>query len=84
MTNSMRGIRREWKYPVLNLGEKVALSDEEKAEVIAKAFIEIHSSDNLTEEGKRGRELTQSDYSGRFERQKEINNTMDAPLTMKK
>lgn len=84
MTNSMRGIRREWKYPVLNLGEKVAISDEEKAEVIAKAFIEIHSSDNLTEEGKRGRELTQSDYSGSFERRNEINNTMDAPFTMKK
>ncbi len=32
-----------------------AASDEEKAEIIE---IEIHSSNNLTEEGKRGRELT--------------------------
>lgn len=50
--------------------------------MIAKALIEIHSSNNLTEEGKRGRELTKSVYSGSLERQKEINNTMDAPFTM--
>lgn len=70
MIKSMRGIRREWKYPVMKVGEKAATSDEEKAEMIVKALIEIHSSNNLTEEGKRGRELTKSVYSGRLERRK--------------
>ncbi len=67
MIKSMKGIRREWKYSVMKVGEKAAASDEEKAEMIAKALIEIHSSNNLTEEGKRGRELTKSVYSGRLE-----------------
>ncbi len=41
-----------------------AASNEEKVEIIEFA---IHSSNNLTEEGKRGRELTKSVYSGRIE-----------------
>ena len=46
MIKGMRGIRREWQYPVLKLGVETAVSDEEKAEMLAKAFTEIHSSDN--------------------------------------
>ncbi len=71
MIKSIRGIRREWKYPVMKVGEKAAALDEEKAEIIAKALIEIHSSNNLTEDGKRGRELTKSVYFGRIEWRKE-------------
>ncbi len=37
---------------------------------------------NLTEEGKRGKELTKSVYSGRIERWKETNSTGDALFTM--
>ena len=52
----MRGIRREWQYPILKEKEEAAVSDEEKAEMIVKALTQNHSSDNLTEEGKRGRQ----------------------------
>ena len=73
----MRGIRREWQYPVLKMGEEAAGSDEEKAEMIAKALTQIHSSDNLTGEGKRGREVTRSAYPGVLERREENNSTME-------
>ena len=62
MIRGMRGIRREWQYPALKMGEEAAGSDEEKAEMIVNALTQIHSSDNLTEEGKRGREGTRSAY----------------------
>ncbi len=46
MIKCVRGIRREWKYLVMKVGQKAAASDEEKAEMLAKALIEIHSSNN--------------------------------------
>lgn len=68
MIKSMRGIRKEKQYPVLKMREEIAVSDKEKAEMIAKALISIHSSDNLTEEGKRGREATMSAHPGILDR----------------
>lgn len=82
MIKSMRGIRREWNYPVLKMGEEVAVSDEEKVEMLAKAFIQIHSSNNLSEEGKRGREKTRSNHPGILERRENITSTVDAPFTL--
>jgi len=38
MIKGMQGIRREWKYPILKMGEEAAVSDQEKAEMIVKAF----------------------------------------------
>ncbi|XDV52299.1 hypothetical protein PO909_021042 [Leuciscus waleckii] len=82
MIKSMRGIRREWKYPILKMGEETAVSDQEKAEMIAKAFTLIHSSDNLTEEGKRGRTMTRLAYGNYLERREDSNSVMDAQITM--
>ena len=63
-------------------GEEAAMSDEEEAEMIAKALTQIHSSDNLTEEGKRGREMTKSAHPGILERRDDTNSTMEAPFTL--
>ena len=41
MIRSMRGIRREWQYPVLKMGEEAAGSDEEKTEMMAKALTQL-------------------------------------------
>ncbi|XP_044220816.1 uncharacterized protein LOC122991683 isoform X2 [Thunnus albacares] len=82
MIRSMRGVRREWQYPVLKMGEETAVSDEEKAEMLAKAFTQIHSSDNLTEKGKRGREMTSLAHPGSLERRENTNSAMDAPFTL--
>lgn len=35
MIRSMRGIRKEWQYPVLKMGKEIAASDGEKAEMLA-------------------------------------------------
>jgi hypothetical protein len=48
-------LRGKWNYPVLTSGKDVAVTDE-KAEMMAKAFVEVHSSANLSEEGERENE----------------------------
>ena len=82
MIKSMRGIRREWQYPVLKLGEDTAESEEEKAEMIAKALIKIHSSDNLSEEGRVGKARTSAAHPGILERRGNTDCAMDAPFTL--
>ena len=82
MIKGMRGIRREWQYPVLKMGVETAVSDEEKAEMLAKAFTKIHSSDTLSEEGKRGREITRSAYPGVPGRREDTHSAMDATFTL--
>ena len=58
MIRKMGGIRRDWGYPVLRQGDEVAVTDKEKARLMVRAFAGVHSSDSLSEEGKRGREET--------------------------
>lgn len=43
MTKMMGGERKEREYPVLINGEKKAVKDNEKAEMIAKSLVAIHS-----------------------------------------
>jgi hypothetical protein len=50
----MSGIRREWDYPVLTTGDGMAVTDE-KAEMMAKASVQVHSSANWSEGAERTR-----------------------------
>jgi Cu/Ag efflux pump CusA len=49
----LRGVRREWDYPVLMSGEDLAVTDE-KAEMMAEVFVQVHSLANLSEERQTG------------------------------
>lgn len=49
----MRGDGREWQYPVLKTEEETNNKDE--ADLLAKTFIKIYSSNNLSEEAKKGK-----------------------------
>ena len=57
----MGGDRREWSYPVLTDRSITAVTNKEKAEVILNTFDKVHSYNNLSGEGKRGRERTKSE-----------------------
>lgn len=61
MIKKMRGDRREWSYPVLTDGNKTAVTNKEKAEMLANSFVMVHSSKTLSEEERRGRERTKSE-----------------------
>lgn len=58
MTKRMNRSKREHGSPILSDGETTAVRDEEEAEMLARNIAKIHNSDNISEEGKRGREST--------------------------
>ena len=57
MIRRMGGIRQYYELPVMSSGDKLAISNFEKAELLAETFKKIHSSDNLTEEVRQGRKI---------------------------
>lgn len=61
MIKKMGGERREWSYPDLSSRNEIAVTNKEKAKMLANTFVNVHSSNNLSEEGKRGREKAKSE-----------------------
>lgn len=49
MVKKMSGDRSDWSYPVLVEDGVTTVTDREKAEMMAKAFVKVHSSSNLSE-----------------------------------
>ena len=49
--------KKDWNYPVMSSGNEVAVTNKEKAELMVKTFVVVHSSNNLTEEGRQGIKL---------------------------
>ncbi len=64
MIKRMGGVRREWEIPVIITEEGTAISNKDKAEIMAKAFVKIHSSDNLSEVCKMRKERTMNQHPG--------------------
>lgn len=64
MIKRMGGDGREWDYPVITLEKETAISNREKAEIMVKTFVNIHSSGNLSEEGRKRRERIMNQYPG--------------------
>uniref|UniRef100_A0A8C2BUC3 Reverse transcriptase domain-containing protein n=1 Tax=Cyprinus carpio TaxID=7962 RepID=A0A8C2BUC3_CYPCA len=49
MIRKMGGMRREFSIPVIKNNEVEAVTNQEKAEMLAKGFVKVHSSKNLTD-----------------------------------
>ncbi len=82
MIKKMGGDRREWSYPVMIEGNETAVTNIEKVEMLAKAFVKINSSNNLSEEGKRGRERTKEENRGVVGRKNNGDGGQEAPFNM--
>lgn len=50
--------KREYGYPVLNVNNTMIVKDEKKAEILTKTFSKTHSTVNISEDGRKGKELT--------------------------
>ena len=74
----MSGDRRDWDLPVLNSGEIVVLRD--KAEMLAHAFVKVHSSNNLAEEGQRGKERVRGEHPGVLDQREMVGDTLNMPF----
>ena len=82
MIKKMNGVKREYGYPVLKVGETIAMKEEEKGEMLAKAFVKVHSSENISEEGKRGREATLVEYEVLMQDEEENEDLLNKTFTM--
>lgn len=74
---------KEWDYPVLENDGELAVTDKDKAEMLVKAFVQIHGSGNLSEEGRRRREITKRRHLEDLERSGEMEDQqINFPFTM--
>lgn len=55
MIREMIGIKRDYRYPILSDGDITAIRNEEKANIMAKSFAKIHSSDKIDGKEKKKR-----------------------------
>uniref|UniRef100_A0A3B3BBF5 Reverse transcriptase domain-containing protein n=1 Tax=Oryzias melastigma TaxID=30732 RepID=A0A3B3BBF5_ORYME len=81
MVKRMGGDRREWDYPVLMSGQETAISDQEKAEILAKHFSEVHSSGNLSERARLRTEQTKEKHLDALVKQTNTDHDLDAVFT---
>lgn len=58
-----------------------AMTDKEKAELIADSFVKVHSSNNLSEEGK-GTDIIKAGYREVLRREVNLGGDENAPFTM--
>uniref|UniRef100_A0A3B5QAR3 Reverse transcriptase domain-containing protein n=1 Tax=Xiphophorus maculatus TaxID=8083 RepID=A0A3B5QAR3_XIPMA len=77
----MNGIRREFEYPILKMDNMNIVRDEDKVEILARTFSKIHSSNNISEEGRKGRENTKLKYKELVESVEETNNLLNVEFT---
>ncbi len=82
MIKRMGGVRREWEIPVIITEEGTAISNKDKAEIMAKAFVKIHSSDNLSEVCKMRKERTMNQHPGVLDWREKTDDKIDEPFNM--
>lgn len=56
MIRKMGGIQRNYNIPVLVNNDKIAVSDNDKAEMLVEAFVMVHSSTNISDSMRKHRE----------------------------
>ena len=78
----MSGHRKNSGVPVLTVAGQEAVSEYDRAKVIAESLVNIHSSDNLNDNEKRGRENTEKLYSQYLSRSEEFGSVLDCEFTV--
>lgn len=78
----MSGIRQNVEIPVLCSNNKNAISNAEKAELLVKPFVKIHSSGNLSSTAKQYRDQTLAQNPGIVERSITSGGDLDQPFTL--
>lgn len=56
MIRRMGGIRREYTLPAIKYNNEIMITNKDKAEALAKTFVKVHSSTNLTPGARKGRD----------------------------
>lgn len=79
----MGGIYRSQTLPVLKNDEGIiAVTDNEKAEMLAKVFVRVHSDDNVSEEAKRLREQNKNQHPDVMIKRNPSGDALDTDFTL--
>ncbi|XDV45291.1 hypothetical protein PO909_013411, partial [Leuciscus waleckii] len=79
----MGGIYRNHVIPVLkNDVGKMAAADKEKAEMLAKVFVKVHSDDNVTDDIKKNRNKNKSQHPDVLMKRNPTGDTLDADFSI--
>uniref|UniRef100_A0A669EWH7 Reverse transcriptase domain-containing protein n=1 Tax=Oreochromis niloticus TaxID=8128 RepID=A0A669EWH7_ORENI len=83
MIRRMNGMKRECDYPILRDGDIIAVTDEEKANVLAKTFVKVLNcgSGNVSEEGRRGKDMTIAENRGLLDLVGDTDNSLNILFT---
>lgn len=76
----MNWIKQEYGYLVLFDSETIAVKDNEKAEMLAKTYAKIHSSDDISNEGRKGRGVTIAENEGRVQQEEDTSDLLNKPF----
>ena len=63
-------------------GDGVAVTNKEKAELMVKTLVTVHSSNNLSEEGTRGSEKTKAENLEALRRKESVEDEQNVPFSM--
>uniref|UniRef100_A0A3B5Q0T1 Reverse transcriptase domain-containing protein n=1 Tax=Xiphophorus maculatus TaxID=8083 RepID=A0A3B5Q0T1_XIPMA len=82
MIKRMNGIRREYGYPVLKDGNVIVVTEEEKANMLVKKFVKVHSCNNLSAEENRRRNCTINENVNLLEENVRNNDLLNSPFSL--
>lgn len=82
MIKKMKGIQKSNGYPVLSREGEIAVEDGDKVEMFLKAFIKVNSSENLTEQSKKMREVVMKEYPEIKKKKEAEDNLLDVLFSM--
>lgn len=82
MIRKMGGVRRDFSLPVLKDSSGEAVSNAEKAEMLARAFVKVHSSQNLSQEEVEWRMKMIVDNADILDKKEVSDSVMDKDFTL--
>lgn len=82
MIRKMRGIRKTGTIPVLQQGDREAVTDVDKAEILAQAFVQVHGSGNLSSEMVACRSRVRALNPGVLNKRLVFGSVLDSDLTL--
>lgn len=83
MIKKMRGIRKTKEIPVMQQGKQEAISDIEKAEMLAQTFVKSHSTTNLSNNLIKNRKILLDKNPEILQKRTVLDNILDCDLTIK-
>lgn len=82
MIRKMNGNKSKYEIPVLYSSNRKAISNMEKAELLANTFLKVHASDNLLAEARQSRNNTLMKHPGVTKRKASTGRDLDLPFTI--